>query len=89
MYGQGFEYVVGAYNCLDKEKNRDMLLFLQMHMHTSTGFYSYFGERTKWKDNSSLEEVISSTWWVTFSWLISSAWEFLGSEKVEDARCGD
>ncbi|XP_034678764.1 uncharacterized protein LOC117908991 isoform X1 [Vitis riparia] len=47
MYGQGFEYVVGAYNCLDKEKNRDMLLFLQMHMHTSTGFYSYFGERTK------------------------------------------
>ena len=41
MYGQRFDYVVDAYNCLDKKKNRDMLLLLQMHMQTSTGFYSF------------------------------------------------
>lgn len=45
MYGQSFEYVVNAYHCLDKEENRDMLLLLQMHMQTSTGFYSYFQEK--------------------------------------------
>ncbi|WCJ32261.1 hypothetical protein M5689_013699 [Euphorbia peplus] len=46
MYGPGFDYVVKAYACLEKEKNRDLFTLLQLHMKTSTGFYSNCQART-------------------------------------------
>ncbi|KAJ4702691.1 TAF RNA polymerase I subunit A [Melia azedarach] len=40
MYGQEFNYVVKAYTNLDKEKDRDLCLFLKMHMQNSIRLYS-------------------------------------------------
>lgn len=40
IYGQEFNYVVKAYTNLDKEKDRDLWLFLKMHMQNSIRLYS-------------------------------------------------
>ncbi|KAE8124759.1 hypothetical protein FH972_019615 [Carpinus fangiana] len=40
MYGREFNYVVEAYNCLEKENDRDLFLFLQTHRQNSIGIYS-------------------------------------------------
>lgn len=45
LYGRDFEYVVKAFNCLEKDRNRDMLSFLQMHMQNSVGFYFNFKKK--------------------------------------------
>ncbi|XP_030944135.1 uncharacterized protein LOC115968777 [Quercus lobata] len=42
MYGEEFNYVVEAHNCLGKENDRDLLLFLQTHMENSIGIYTNF-----------------------------------------------
>lgn len=42
MYGREFNYVAEAYNCLEKENDRDLFLFLQTNMHNSIGIYSNF-----------------------------------------------
>ncbi|KAK9988882.1 hypothetical protein SO802_029121 [Lithocarpus litseifolius] len=41
MYGEEFNYVVEAHNCLGKENDRDLLLFLQTHMENSIGIYTH------------------------------------------------
>ncbi|KAK9269595.1 hypothetical protein L1049_001371 [Liquidambar formosana] len=47
MYGVEFEYVVKAYDCLEKEKCSDMFSFLQMHMQNAIGLYLNLGHKTK------------------------------------------
>jgi hypothetical protein len=42
MYGREFNYVVEAYNCLERENDRDLFLFLQTHRQNSIGIYSNF-----------------------------------------------
>ncbi|KAJ7981793.1 TAF RNA polymerase I subunit A [Quillaja saponaria] len=39
MYGEEFDYVVKAYSHVKKENDRELLLFLEMHMQNSIGFY--------------------------------------------------
>lgn len=39
LYGGDFEYVEKAFNCLEKDRKRDMFSFLLMHMQNSVGFY--------------------------------------------------
>lgn len=41
MYGEEFNYVVEAHNCLGKENDRDLLLFLQTHMENSIWMQLY------------------------------------------------
>lgn len=48
MYGSEFYYVVDARSCLEEENERDLLIFLQMHIRNSVGIYSNFQQRTNW-----------------------------------------
>ncbi|PSR95708.1 Xaa-Pro dipeptidyl-peptidase [Actinidia chinensis var. chinensis] len=44
IYGPELEYVVQAYSCLE-DKDRDLFLFLRMHMRNSVGFYPNFDKK--------------------------------------------
>ncbi|PRQ31106.1 putative tetratricopeptide-like helical domain-containing protein [Rosa chinensis] len=46
MYGSEFYYVVDALCCLEKESERDLLCFLQMHIRNSVRIYSNSRQRT-------------------------------------------
>ncbi|KAF5478612.1 hypothetical protein F2P56_005155 [Juglans regia] len=45
LYGQEFKYVVEASNCLEKQNERDLFIFLQNHMQNSIGIYSNTNSR--------------------------------------------
>ncbi|KAG6645336.1 hypothetical protein I3843_08G111600 [Carya illinoinensis] len=47
LYGQEFGYVVEAYNCLEKQNERDLFIFLQNHMQNSIGIYSNTNSRAE------------------------------------------
>lgn len=42
MYGVEFNYVAEAYNFLQRENDRDLVLFLQTHMQNPIGIYTKF-----------------------------------------------
>ncbi|KDP36263.1 hypothetical protein JCGZ_09828 [Jatropha curcas] len=46
MYGPEFEYVVKANTFLKNENNRDLLMFLKLHMQNSIGIYLNFKQRS-------------------------------------------
>ncbi|XP_061358213.1 uncharacterized protein LOC133302456 isoform X2 [Gastrolobium bilobum] len=45
MYGQEFSYVAKAYSHLEKENDKDLLLFLDEHKKKSFGFYKKFQKK--------------------------------------------
>lgn len=47
MYGQEFEYVVKTYTCLQKANDRDLFMFLQLHLQNSIGLHLNFERRTR------------------------------------------
>ncbi|KAK2968393.1 hypothetical protein RJ640_004399 [Escallonia rubra] len=46
LYGREFDYVVKASTCLERQKDRDLFLFLQTNMKSSVGFYFSFGKKS-------------------------------------------
>ncbi|XP_058779567.1 uncharacterized protein LOC131653446 [Vicia villosa] len=47
MYGQEFSYVVKAYSHLERENNKDLLLFLAEHKRNSYGIYDKNSKKSK------------------------------------------
>ncbi|CAI8593190.1 unnamed protein product [Vicia faba] len=47
MYGQEFSYVVKAYSHLERENEKDLLLFLAEHKRNSYGIYNKNSKKTK------------------------------------------
>lgn len=46
MYGQEFSYVAKTYSHLEKENNKDLLVFLDEHKRCSFGFYQQYQKKT-------------------------------------------
>ncbi|XP_015574198.1 uncharacterized protein LOC8277924 [Ricinus communis] len=46
MYGTEFDYFVKAYTFLEKENNRSLFMFLQLHMQNHIGINLYYQRRT-------------------------------------------
>ncbi|KAK3036303.1 hypothetical protein RJ639_031275, partial [Escallonia herrerae] len=46
LYGQEFDYIVKASTCLERQRDRDLFLFLQTNMKSSVGFYFSFGKKS-------------------------------------------